>query len=613
MLQRYRRLFPYLRRYQGRYALGALCVVLSVALKMTVPKLLGDSLDEIREGEGGNAVIWDTVQVAAWLMVAAACASAVIRTASRLLILGNSRLAIHDLRKDIFAHLLGLAPSFYVRHQTGHIMSRLVNDMQNVQGLLGPVFMYLVETFVIYGVGLFFLLSVDPVLTLWVLLPFPLFLWAARKLAGRIQVGTRRGQEQLAAISAKVDESLSGQRVIKALALEDHDRARFDTKASDYRDTMLEVARIRGSLVPGMGFLALLSTFILLSVGGPMVSRDEISLGELLAMQAWLLTIAGPTATLGFVISSLQRGAAALARIGEVMDMEQTIAIPAEPDPRGLREGALKVRDLKIHFPPLREQPHLSGSLPDDARSQTKGRDVLRGVSFALRPGERLGIVGATGSGKTTLLRALSRQLEVPRGTVFYDGIDILDIAPLDLRRAVGVVPQEAFLFSLSLADNIALGRPEATREEIQAALRAAQLEADLVQLPEGLDTLVGERGVKLSGGQRQRTALARLLLLDPKVVLLDDTMSAVDTDTAERILKTLRTTLRGRSSLTVAHRVASVQDCDRILVLDDGRIAESGTHAELLERGGIYHSLYQKQQRSQQLLGELRELGGET
>jgi ATP-binding cassette subfamily B protein len=280
------------------------------------------------------------------------------------------------------------------------------------------------------------------------------------------------------------------------------------------------------------------------------------------------------------------------------MAMPVTIADRPDVERRTIRDGAIEVRDLTIEFPPLAEQPHLSGSLPEDAGDALwRSRRVLHDVTFSVAPGRTLGIVGPTGAGKTTLLRALTRQVEVPRGRVFLDGRDVNDIALADLRVGIGVVPQESFLFSRSLAENVALGRPDASRAEIDAAVATAQLESDLEQLPEGLDTLVGERGVRLSGGQRQRAALARVVLLSPTILLLDDTLSAVDATTADAILRDIAPMMRGRTTVIVAHRVATVAHADEILVLDDGRIVERGSHARLLARDGLYASLWQQQE----------------
>ncbi len=609
VLAQLRRLLPYLHRYGWRYTVGATCVIAAVALRFSIPFLLGDSIDSLRETtdvapeDAGR--LREQILVGALLMIAAAAAGAFIRTTSRLMILGNSRLAVHDVRTDVFAQLLRLAPSFYVRHRTGHIMSRTVNDMQNVQGLLGPVFMYLVETGVLYSVGIAFMVAADPMLTLVGLAPFPFFLYLARRLARRVQEGSRAAQEKLGDVSAKVDESLSGQRVIRSLVVEDFDRQRFDELCLEYRATMVSVAGSRAILTATMTFLAALSTFLVLAVGAPAVSSGAVTVGQLVAFILYLGMLAGPTRTLGFVLSSLQRGAAALGRIGEILDMPVTIA-----DGHGegeIRDGEIDVSRLRVEFASSKDEIFLSGSLEEgEVRG---GRVVLEDVSFRVPAGTTLGVVGPVGSGKSTLLRALARQVEIDPGMVRIDGNDITELPLPEVRRQVAVAPQDAFLFSDTVANNVRFGEPEAPMEQVRDAVEVAQLSADLDQLPAGLETMLGERGINLSGGQRQRTSLARCAILRPRVLLLDDTLSAVDTHTADAILARLRPLMADRTTVVVAHRLSTVRDADRILVLDEGRIRESGTHDELVALGGYYAEVYAQQSQRE---GLERELGVE-
>lgn len=602
-------LAPYLRRYKRAYFLGAFCILGSVFLRLLVPQILGDSINDLEgflEGESpGSPTQMRTLVTRHGLSIfAIALAGALLRATSRLSILGTCRRVAYDLRRVLFERLMELSPSFFVRNPTGQIMSRAINDMGNVQGLMGPVILYLAETACLYVIGITLMMRISVSLTVIGLLPFPFFLVAARKIAVKIQTVSRQAQNSLAEVGAKVDESLSGQAVVKSMALEDIDFARFEEHAREYRELNLTVTRHRALLIPMMMSLAALSTLAVLIFGGPKVSAGEMQVGDIIKLILFLGMFAGPTRTLGFVISSLRRGTSALQRIRELTDAEVTLPEPENPVdlPSLADENApppeVQIRGLSIVYPPLSEQPHLEGAEPPEfTGGEDVERTVLSEIDVTVPPGKTLGIVGHVGSGKTTLARAIGRQIEIAPDQLFIDGIDITRLRKDDHRRLVGYVPQDPFLFSATMADNVALGRADATRPEIEEAVRAAQLESDLDQLPEGLDTVVGERGVRLSGGQRQRTALARVLLLQPRILVLDDTLSAVDTITADAILEVLRPFASRRTTILISHRLSTLNHADEIIVLDEGHIVERGTHSELLEHNGTYAEIWNRQE----------------
>jgi ATP-binding cassette, subfamily B, multidrug efflux pump len=596
------------RPYRWRYVVGLSCIVASLWLKLQIPEYFWGSLGELLQLERGEAEL-DQDQAsgliinAALLIFGSALLIAPIRTASRLLILGTSRKISRDLLGQIFARMLKLAPSFYSRNPTGQLMSRAINDREYVRSLYGAVLMYIVETITLYAIAIPRMFEKDPELALWALAPYPVFLVFARFIAVRIQTTARASQNALASITEKTDESLSGQLVIKTLTLEDADFAKFTVRCEEFRGLNLRLAKLRALMISSMMALAGLSTMMVLYIGGTQVAEGAMAFEDFGVLITYLAWLAVPTRTLGFVISSLKRGTAAHTRVLEVIesaiDLRQEMQTTPSPD---VTSAALRVENLSVVYPPFSEQPHLEGSLPPEhiGSHADVERTVLDNIQLTVPPGTTLGIVGHTGSGKTTLARVLARQLEVPPGTVFVDDQDITSFPLEDLREHVGYVPQDAFLFSESLRDNVSLANPDVKDEEVLNALAGAQLDKDLDQLPDGLDTIIGERGVNLSGGQRQRTALARVLLFDPKLLILDDTLSAVDTNTAESILEYLRPFAAGRTTILIAHRLSSLSHAEQIIVLDDGKIVERGTHDELLDLGGRYAGTWKLQQESE-------------
>jgi ATP-binding cassette subfamily B protein len=573
----------YVRAYRRDFTLGFLFLVATNALTLWIPWILKQAIEAIRLGAAAPGVARYAL-----LIAAVAAALAIIRTWSRLFILGASRKIVYDIRNDLFAHLQRLPQSFYARHRTGEIMSRAVNDLLLIRSLFGPGVLNVFTVALLYAAGLSLMALIDPLLTVVSVLPYPLLLYGVYRVSRTIHQRSNATQEQLAEISNKAQENLSGIHVVKAFGREPAEIAAFEDLCREYRRRSLALARSRGLIVGLMGGLGGLGTIAVLWLGGRHVIEGSLTLGGLVAFMAYLTLLTGPTVMMGWVLGVFQRGLGAIRRIEEIRSERSDLPGDRLPDEEGPAiRGAVSFRGLRFRY-------------PDGGRGGP--RFALEGIDLDVPEGATVGIVGRVGSGKSTLVQLLAAVHPVADGTVLIDGRDLNAIPTARLRARVAMVPQETFLFSRTIAENIALGAPGAARDRVEEAARLAQITRDLEDLPQGLDTLVGERGVTLSGGQRQRVALARALLLDPRILILDDALSSVDADTEEAILRGLRDVLRRRTTFLVSHRVSTVLRADRIVVLEDGRVAEQGSPAELLARGGPFARMHQRQRLEREL-----------
>ncbi len=576
-MPRLRRLLPYLARHKVSLTIGVACVLGAAGVGLLAPLLIGAAIDSIQREVSSRTLLGY-----GGLLVGVTLVQGLFSFAQRRLLVAMSREVELDLRNDYFQHLQTLEPSFYRDSYTGDLMARATNDLQAVRMICGPAIMYSANTLFTSIGALAFMLRIHTGLTLVALATMPVVALAMKLFGQAIHNLFQQVQRRFSDLSTRVQESLAGARVVRAYAVEEVENRRFEELNRAYVDENRRLVRWSAAFHPllqgliGLGFIGVLW------YGGSLAAAGRITVGEFVAFNFFLGKLIWPMIAIGWVINLVQRGLASLSRILEVIDTEPEIRdAPDALAPARLR-GEIVFRGLGF--------------------AHGDGEPVLSEIDIEAPAGSTVAVVGRTGSGKTTLLSLVPRLIEPPPGALTLDGVDVRRLRLATLRRAVAMVPQESVLFSASVADNIAFGRPSADRAEILEAARIAGLEDDLEALPDGLDTLVGERGVTLSGGQRQRVALARAVLRDAPVLLLDDCLSAVDTATEEQILGHLGSVLAGRTVFLVAHRVSTVRRADQIVVLDRGRIVERGDHDELLAAGGLYAELERLQRLEEEL-----------
>ena len=575
-------LVPYLRRYWRQFASGSVFLVLATAVQLLSPWVLKNAIDDLTLD-----VTRAKLGLYAGILVGIAVVGGFCRFLMRRIIIGASRGIEYDLRNDFFRQLQRLPLSYFHDHRTGDLMSRATNDLNAVRMMAGPAIMYSATTSIVFVVAVGLMLSLSVRLTLFALLPLPLVSVAVKAFGSAIYRKSEQIQAQLAHLSAVAQEALAGVRVVRAYGREAVEIARFRESNDEYLDRSRGVIQLQGLFYPSMALFLGFSALIVLWLGSREVIAARMTVGEFVAFNAYLVMLTWPVIAFGWVTNMLQRGMASWSRMREVIDTEPAIADPG-PHPaftssRDLT-GRIELRDLTFAY---------------------NGHPVLNGVSATVEPGETLALVGPTGAGKSTLVDLLPRLFDPPPGTVLIDGVDVREIPLGVLRGAIGYVPQEPFLFSETIAANVAFGAlPDGVDRSaaVDQAIAVARLDKDIAEFREGFHTAVGERGITLSGGQKQRAALARALLTDPRILILDDALSAVDTHTEEEILARLRDVMRQRTSIIVSHRISTVQSADQILVLDDGRVVERGTHQELLRHDGLYAGLHRKQQLEREL-----------
>ena len=568
----------YLRPHRRTVVVGALTLVVVNILSVTIPLEVRRVIDDLQDG----FAISDVLRQAGFIVLLAT-SMGIARLISRQLVFGVGRQVEVELRQKLFDQMLLQEPGWVQQTGSGEIISRATSDVENVRRLLGFAVLSLTNTVLAYAFTLPAMLAIDPGLTVAAIALYPVMLGSVRLFGGRMMRQQRRQQEDLAGLSELIQEDLSGIAAIKIYGQEAPELDAFSARNKNYRDSAIRLARTRSTLFPLLEGISSISLLLLIALGSGQLERGALTIGSLVALILYVERLVFPTALLGFTLNTFQTGQVSLERVEELLSRRPRVADPLEPvTVKKQMQGELEARDLHVRY---------------DGSDQ----DTLRGLSFHIAPGELVAVVGPVGCGKTTLARALGRMVEVPEGQLFLDGCDLTQLRLQDLREQIALVPQEGYLFTSSLADNLRYGDPEAGMDRVEAAADQARLLADVKGFPDGFDTLVGERGITLSGGQRQRTALGRALLMTSPLLVLDDALASVDNNTAAEILASVRRQTQ-RTIVMISHQLSAAAACDRILVLEQGRVVQQGHHNELITVKGPYRSLWEREQAAERL-----------